>query len=135
MSRATRLVYGTIDLVYALVLAGILLGALPERHRVVDALGGAASLLLLAAGLALVANVAWAVRMARIACVVLVVTGTVLLAGIVSSVGFLYGIYGAVGELGVSVLLVLAALAVPYFIVFPLLQFAHLRAPAQELSP
>ena len=127
MSPLARRIWGLVDLVYGAVLAAVVLGALPERHLAVDALGCASSLVLVTAGLALVGNAAWAARAARAACTILLVTGVVLLGGIIASIGFLHGIYGAVGELGVAVLCVLAALAVPYFVVLPLLQLAHLR--------
>lgn len=127
MSTLVRRVCGILDLVYGAVLAGVVLGALPERHLVVDVLGCASALVLITAGLALLADVPWAVRAARAASAVLLATGAVLLGGIVTSIGFLHGIYGAVGELGVAVLCFLAALAVPYLIVFPLLQLAALR--------
>lgn len=132
MSPLARRIYGVLDLSYGAALATVILAVLPERHAVVDALGCTSSLVLITAGLALLGNVPWAVRAARIACTVVFVTGVVLLGGIIGSIGFLHGIYGVVGELGVAVLCVLIAIAVPYFIVFPLLQLAHLRSPAES---
>jgi len=129
VSTLARRAYGILNLAYGTVLAVVVLGVLPERHTVVDALGCASALVLITAGLALVAGVPWGVRAARAACAVVLTTGVVFLGGIVGSVGFLHGIYGAVGELGVAVLCVLAALAVPYLIVFPLLQLRALASP------
>lgn len=128
-SITPRRVYGVLDLFYGAVLGAVIFGVLPERHAVIDALGSASSLVLLTAGLALLLDAPWAARAARGACAVVLVLGVVLIGGVIGSVGFLHGIYGAVGELGVSVLCVIAALAVPYTIVFPLLQLAHLRTP------
>jgi hypothetical protein len=134
VSTLVRWFCGILDLVYGAVLATVVLGVLPERHAVVDALGCTSALVLITAGLALVADVPWAVRAARAASAVLLATGAVLLGGIVTSVGFLSGIYGAVGELGVAVLCVLAALAVPYLIVFPLVQLACLKTAAGPVT-
>lgn len=132
MSTFARRAYGILDLVYGTVLAIVVLAVLPERHAIVDALGCSSALALITAGLALIFGVAWAPRAARIACTVVLATGVVFLGGIVGSVGFLHGIYGAIGELGIAVLCVLAALAVPYLIVFPLVQ---LRALTREGAP
>jgi hypothetical protein len=120
-----RRLFGSIDLVYGLVLGGIVGWALPERHVVVDALGGLAAVACLGAGIALWLAVPWAALAARIAAAVLLALGLVLIGGIVTSVGFLHGIYGAIGELGETVLVVLAGLVVPYLVIFPLLQLAR----------
>ncbi|MBI2897721.1 MAG: hypothetical protein HYY06_29455 [Deltaproteobacteria bacterium] len=120
-------IFGAVNLAYGVALGVIILEVLPARHMVVDVLGTVSSLVLLASGLALLARAPWARRAGQAAAGVLLAFGMIVLVGIILSIGFLHGIYGAVGEGGTAVLSLLVALLVPYLLVLPIVELAHFR--------
>lgn len=133
-TRAARLFFGVTDvLTGGLVAVGVFAG-LPARWWPVD---GAASLLAaleVAAGVALLAGVRWAPRLARAACAVALALGlfTVTVAAVTAS--WLAGVYGPVGKGGALILGLVAALVLPYAVVFPVAQLVWLRPRAGEGS-
>jgi hypothetical protein len=131
VNRLTR-IYGAVNLAFGTVLGVIVLEVLPARQPIVDVLGMVTSLLLLGSGLGMLMGAPWAARLGRLAATVHLGFGILLFGAILLSVGFLHGIYGAIGEGGTAVLLVLLALDVPYFIVLPILELVHLRRLANE---
>ena len=82
--------------------------------------------LLGAAGIGLVARLSWGERVARIASIVTLALGLALLAALVVAASYLSGIYGPVGRGGALILVLVAALALPYLVALPASQLLWL---------
>ncbi|HEY2510786.1 MAG TPA: hypothetical protein VGI39_08020 [Polyangiaceae bacterium] len=135
MDRQSPLVariFGAIDLVAALVVVIGVFVALPTRWWVVDVPSAAVGLLLGIAGAGLVTGAPWAERVARIASLVVLVAGLALVATLAVTASYLSGIYGAVGKGGSVILVLVAALALPYLIALPAAQLLWLGPGRRE---
>jgi hypothetical protein len=119
-------IFGTIDLVAALVVALGVFAGLPARWWVVDVPAVVVIALLGAAGAGLLAGAPWGERAARIGSKVTLVLGLALVTALAISASYLSGIYGAVGRGGAVILVLVAALVVPYLIAFPAAQLLWL---------
>src|SRR4051812_49264331 len=118
--------FGAVDLVSALlVFLGVFVG-LPVRYWPVDI--GAAVLLLafLGAGVGLLGRAPWGRDTARIASLAALGLGLLLIGVLAVSVSYLNGIYGPVGKGGALILVLVAALALPYLVVLPAAQLLWL---------
>jgi hypothetical protein len=127
MSRLSQLAFGIGDLFSAaLVALGVFVG-LPARWWPVDA--GAAVLIgvLAAAGCGLVWRAPWAATVARLAAAVALVLGLALVATLALTASYLAGIYGPVGRGGALILVLVAALALPYLVILPSVQLVWFR--------
>jgi hypothetical protein len=121
-------------LVAILVAVGVFMG-LPARWWLVD--GGAVVLIVLlaAAGVGLLLRAPWAEKVARSASIAALAMGLALVATLGVTASYLRGIYGPVGRGGALILVLVAALAIPYLLVFPSLQLLWLGALRKEKSP
>ncbi len=110
----------------ALLTAGVFFG-LPARVLAVDALAVVVLSGLGVASVALLfpASRAWR-RAARVAVTAVLGLGMLLVAALFFSAGHLYGIYGPVGQGGALLFLLVAALVVPYLVIFPALELVWL---------
>jgi hypothetical protein len=121
-----RRVFGVLNLVAALLtLLGVFQG-LPARWLPVDLAAGVVALLLLAAGAGLVSNARWGEQVARVASMVTLAAGLVLFALLAFTASYLSGIYGPVGRGGALILVLVAALTLPYLVAFPASQLLWL---------
>lgn len=124
-------VFGAIDLVAALVvLVGVFLG-LPARWWVVDVPAAAVAALLGASGVGLVLRAPWGERVARVASMVTLAIGLLLVATLAITASYLAGIYDAVGRGGAIILALVAALALPYLVALPASQLLWLGPRAR----
>jgi hypothetical protein len=127
VSRRAAIVFGIADLVTAaVVVIGVFVG-LPSRWAPIDA---AAVVLIVAkgaAGIGLLAGTPWAPRLARAASALALVLGLALVTTLALTASWLSGVYGPVGAGGAVVLLLVAALALPYLVVMPVVQLVWLR--------
>jgi hypothetical protein len=131
MNPKARIAFGSFDvLAAALVVLGVFDG-LPARYWLVDGVAAVLGALLLVAGLGLVSNRAWAPRVARAASFVALAVGLVLVATLAVTASYLSGIYGPVGKGGALILVLIAALALPYLVVLPATQLVWL-GPARS---
>ncbi len=135
MSRRVALAFGIADLFAALLLALGVFGGLPDRWWPVDTVAAALVVLLGTAGVGLVARAGWAARFARVACALSLVSGLALVAVLALTASYLSGIYGPVGRGGAIILVLIAALALPYLVVFPSVQLVWLARDGGERSP
>ncbi|MEO6574440.1 MAG: hypothetical protein ABIP89_11410 [Polyangiaceae bacterium] len=137
--KASRIACAVSDIVTALLIAVSVFVALPSRWWPVDV--GAVLLIALlgAAGVGLLAKASWAEKVARSASIASLVMGFALVATLALTASYLRGIYGPVGRGGALILALVAALVIPYLLVFPSLQLLWLGAlrPAasKEKSP
>ena len=134
------------NLVPTLVL-GVGLFALPVRWWPADVVIGAAVLTLLATTAVTFARPAFARQVLRIAARVLLGTGLVLIAVATLSLAFLAGIHGDFGRGGVSLMVLVLLLVLPYAVVYPVVELLWLgpspvrppaaaaKTPAAEVAP
>jgi hypothetical protein len=121
-----RRVFAVLDLATATLLGiGVFVG-LPARWWPIDA--GAAILvaLLAASGVGLLLRTAWSPGVARLAARVSLAFGLVLTTMLLVTASYLGGIYGAVGQGGAVIMLLVVAMVVPYLILFPAAQLLWL---------
>jgi hypothetical protein len=124
--RLLARIFGSVDLVAALVVGLGVFAGLPARWWLVDAPAVVVIVLLTAAGAGLLGRFPWGERVARVASMVTLALGLVLVSALVIAASYLSGIYGAVGRGGALILVLVAALALPYLIAFPASQLLWL---------
>lgn len=125
--RGARLLFGAANVVTAVVIAFGVFVALPSRWWPVDGAAVALVLLQLASGGGLVAAAPWAPRVARASSAVALALGLFTVTVLAVTASWLGGVYGPVGKGGSIVLALVAALALPYLVVLPLVQLVWLR--------
>ena len=134
-TRRSAILFGIVDaLAAALVLFGVY-GALPARWWPVDVLAAALALLFGGAAFGLLRATAWAEPLARIASLVALGLGLSLVATLALTASYLSGIYGPVGHGGAIILVLVAALALPYLVVLPGAQLLWLGPPRRRAAP
>lgn len=121
---------GGIDLVTALLLLGCVWGVLPARWWPIDVSATLLGALLAASGGGLLAGAPWARRVGLVTGAVTLVLGLALVTTLALTASYLSGLYGPVGRGGAVILVLVAALAIPYFVFFPAAQIVALRKPA-----
>ncbi len=127
LSRRAAVVFGSADVVTALlVVIGVFLG-LPSRWLPVDVVAIALTGLLVASGAGLLLNAPWAVRAARVTSAVALAIGLGVVTVLAITASWLSGVYGPVGRGGAVVLALVAALALPYLVVVPVVRLVWLR--------
>ena len=118
--------FGAVNLVSAALIGlGVFVG-LPTRYWVIDVPAVVVVVLLGMAGGGLLVRSAWGAPVARIASVVTLVLGLVLVCILAITASYLQGIYGPVGRGGALILTLVAALALPYLVVLPAAQLVWL---------
>jgi hypothetical protein len=118
--------FGIGDLVAALVVVFGVFVALPARYFPVDAGAIVVAASLAAAGIGLLTRRTWGEMGARIASIFVLAIGLVLIATLALTASYLSGIYGPVGKGGAIILVLVAALALPYLVIFPCAQLIWL---------
>jgi hypothetical protein len=127
LSRRAAVVFGVADLVTAaVVVLGVFVG-LPSRWAPIDVAAAALALLDLASGVGLLASRPWAPCVARWASVIALALGLWLVAVLAITASWLSGVYGPVGLGGAVILALVAALALPYLVVLPVVRLVWLR--------
>jgi hypothetical protein len=127
ISRRAAVVFGIADIVTAsVVLVGVFLG-LPSRWAPVDTGAIGLGVLLGASAAGLLFGASWAAPVARVASAVSLAIGLWLVAVLAITASWLSGVYGPVGLGGAVILALVAALALPYLVVLPLVRLVWLR--------
>ena len=127
MPRRAALVFGLADLVRAAIIAVGVFAGLPSRWAPVDAVALVLVALDLSAGVGLLAGTSWAVRVARLGSATVLAVGLALISVLAVTASWLSGVYGPVGLGGAVVAALVAALALPYLVVLPVVQLLWLR--------
>jgi hypothetical protein len=131
LSRRAALVFGIADLVTVAVVAlGVFVG-LPSRWAPVDVPAAALIAVDLAAGVGLLSAEPWALRAARAASALSLALGLALVTVLATTASWLSGVYGPVGLGGAVILALVAALALPYLVVLPVVRLVWLRGARQ----
>jgi len=127
LSRRSAIVFGIGDLATALVVVlGVFVG-LPSRWAPVDVPAAGLALLDLASGVGLLAAKPWGPRIAKWSSIVALALGLWLITVLAVTASWLSGVYGPVGVGGAVILALVAALALPYLVVLPVVRLVWLR--------
>ena len=125
MNKTTAI--GCIQALLALlILCGVWL-ALPARWLWVDVPGTLLGLGSAAAAIGLLRRARWAQKLARVVLWAELILGSTLVTLLGMSIAQLAGAYGPVGSGGALLMGTIAALILPYLVVFPVLQLRWLR--------
>lgn len=130
MTRRVALVFGVADgLTAALLVLGVFVG-LPARWAIVDVTACVLAALKLASGVSLMMQARLAPGVATAAAAAALAVGLALVTSLAVTASWLSGVYGPVGGGGALILTLVAALALPYLVVLPVVQlFWLLPAP------
>jgi hypothetical protein len=126
-TRRAALVFGIANVTTAVLLAFGVFVTLPARWWPVDVGSAVLVAVQLAAGVGLLTRAAWGPLAARVAGAVALALGLLVVSLLAVTASWLSGVYGPVGRGGAIVLALVAALAVPYTIVLPIVELVWLR--------
>jgi hypothetical protein len=110
----------------ALVLFGVFV-ALPARWWPVDTGAAAVAALQVAAGAGLLGGARWGRMVAMVASTLALGVGLLTASTLAVTASWLSGVYGPVGKGGAVILVLVAALVLPYAVVLPALELLWLR--------
>jgi hypothetical protein len=134
LERKKEIAFAVGNLIPATVLGAGLL-ALPVRFWPTDVVVGGATLALAGASSLVMGRPAIARRALLVGARVLLGVGVLLVTAAVLSLAFLSGIHGDFGRGGVTLMLLVALLVLPYAIVYPLVELWWLGARAGAPLP
>jgi hypothetical protein len=132
MSVRGRLAFGFLDLLAACLVAIGVFRGLPSRAWAVDGCAAAVIALLAASGVGLMLDRKWAPRVARATSMIVLALGLGLVAALGLTASYLAGIYGPVGKGGAVILVLVAALVLPYLVALPATQLLWLGRSGQK---
>jgi hypothetical protein len=127
LSRRAAIVFGIADLVTAAVIALGVFAGLPSRWAAVDVPALAVIAADVGAAVGLLAAKPWAAAAARASSALSLALGLALVTTLALTASWLSGVYGPVGMGGAVVLALVAALALPYLVVLPVVRLVWLR--------
>jgi hypothetical protein len=122
--RRARIGFGLANLGVALFVVVGVFRFLPTRWWVVDVFAVVVALLLGASGAALLAKSSFAESLTRVASALVLAIGMVLFTALVTTAGWISGVYGQVGKSGAIIFGLVAALVLPYIVVLPAVELA-----------
>jgi hypothetical protein len=121
-ARGPRIAFGVTNLTAAAVVGLGVFRGLPDRWAPVDVPAGVVIVLLSVSGAGLASGARWGAAAARIASIVTLALGVVLVCALALAASYLAGIYGPVGEGGAIIFTLVLALAIPYLVLLPALE-------------
>jgi hypothetical protein len=126
-SRRSAVAFALTNLFTSALLVVGVFGGLPARWLPVDIAAGTLIALQLASAVGMLVQAKWAVRAAQLAAASGLMVGLVLVTALAVTATWLFGIYGPVGRGGAIVMTLVAALALPYLVVIPVVELVWLR--------
>jgi hypothetical protein len=129
--RRARIGFGIANLAVATFVVGGVFRFLPTRWWVVDVGAVVVGLLFGSSGLALLAKAPIAEPLTRYASALVLAIGLTLFTAIVTTAGWISGVYGQVGASGAIIFGLVAALVLPYVVVLPAVELAWIGPRAQ----
>jgi hypothetical protein len=127
LTRRAAIVFGVGNVLTAVLLILGVFVALPSRWWPVDIAAAGLTGLELISGVALLAGARPARRLAAVAAAVALALGVGVVTALALTASWLAGVYGPVGRGGALILVLVSALALPYFVVWPATQLAWMR--------
>ena len=119
LSRSKAVVFGVADLLTAAVVLFGVWVALPARWWPIDTAATALASFDVVSGVGLLLGARWASRVASVAALVALGFGLALITALALTASWLSGVYGPVGLGGAVILILVAALALPYLVALP----------------
>lgn len=126
LAKGPSIGFGIANLVAALLVVYGVFGALPARYWLIDGLASFVSLALGLSAFGLLRRTSWGSLAARGAAAIVLALGLLLVAALAITASYLRGIYDQVGHGGAVILLLVAALVLPYLVVLPAAQLLWL---------
>jgi len=123
---SSAIVYGIVDLSLAALYLYLFLVLLPSRSGAFTASAVVFSGVVALGGVGMLIPRRWGRRVATISASLMLLTCLVLLGLLVASAAYLHGIYGGVGQAGVVLAFIAAALTVQFVGLAPALQLGYL---------
>jgi len=130
--RRARVGFGVANVAVATFVVMGVFRFLPTRWWVVDAGAIVIGLLLGSSGLTLLAKAPIAEPLTRVAAGVVLVLGLAVFTAIVTTAGWIGGVYGQVGASGAIVFGLVGALVLPYVVVLPAVELAWIGPRAKK---
>ncbi len=129
LARRARVGFGVANITIALAVAYGVFRLLPTRWWLVDA--GALTIITLlgASGFMLLRRHPMRERVTRVAATIVLVLGLALFAAIAITASWISGVYQQVGASGAIIFGLVAALVLPYLVVFPAVELAWVSSP------
>lgn len=131
--RRARIGFGIANVAVAVFVVAGVFRFLPTRWWVVDTGAAIVGLLLGASGVALLAKASVAEKLTRIASGLVLVIGLALVTALVSTAGWIAGVYGQVGASGAIIFGLVGALVLPYVVVLPAVELAWIGPRAKPM--
>jgi hypothetical protein len=131
LTRRAALVFGIANLTTAALLVLGVFVALPARWWPVDTGAAVLIALELASGVGLLTRASWGHLAAKVAGAVTLALGLLVASLLAVTASWLSGVYGPVGRGGGIVLALVAALALPYTVVLPVVELVWLRKASE----
>jgi hypothetical protein len=135
--RRARIGFGAANVAVGLFVAVGVFRLLPTRWWPVDLGGAVIALLLGASGVALLRSHPAAERLTRVAAGVVLALGLLAFAAIAITASWISGVYAQVGATGAIIFALVAALVLPYLVVFPAVELAWIgpRPKTERKAP
>ncbi len=132
--RRARIGFGVANLAVATFVVVGVFRFLPTRWWLVDTGAVIVGLLLGSSGLALLAKAPVAEPLTRIASGLVLTIGLALFTAIVTTAGWIGGVYGQVGASGAIIFGLVGALVLPYVVVLPAVELAWIGPRAKPVK-
>ncbi len=128
----THIYYGIADLAAAALYLYIFVFLVPARSSALTALAIGLSGIMAAGGVGMLLNSSKGRMVAGVSSVVMLLACLALIVALAASAAFLHGIYNGIGQAGVAIAALCAALSVEVVGLLPALQLAYLRRTAPK---
>lgn len=122
-TQKARRIWGSVDVLFAVVLAFAVFRGLPARVLWVDVPAALVALSFGVGGAALCFGAPWAKKLLRVATLTTTGIGALFIVVLCFGIGFLAGVHAPVGGGGALLGALIVLLLVPYLVVFPLVQY------------
>lgn len=131
-STQARYIYGVLDVLFALLYAYLILVLIPSRSALITIIGIVFSIIVFAGGIGIWKWKEWGLKVAFWASWIHLSLFILLLILLVSSIAYLHGIYGGIGQAGVALGSVAVALSFELIGLLPALKLLYIYRMKKE---
>lgn len=127
-----RLIYGVLDLLFAALYAYVFLALVPSRSVAITVAALFFTGVMAAGGVGMLVRAPWGRKVAAISSILMLAVCLTLILLLAASAAYLHGIYDGIGQAGVAISIIVAALTLEAVGLLPLLQLIHIRRLSHE---
>jgi len=127
ISMQGRLIYGVLDLLFATLYAYVFLMLVPSRSVAITMAALFFTGIMAAGGVGMLVRAPWGRKVAVISSILMLAVCLTLILLLAASAAYLHGIYDGIGQAGVAISIIVAALTLEAVGLLPLLQLIHIR--------